>query len=131
MWHGNCLDDLHKAMHNIEMSPLPAILICDRDALFREALRNFLFAAGYSQVEVAVTVREALAKLRRECYGYALIGVSRPLSRVWRLARVVQRRQPGAKIIFLVSADDQPFIEGPSFEYVIKEYVFSNLLDLI
>jgi DNA-binding NtrC family response regulator len=113
------------------MNPLPAILVCDRDIAFREALRNFLLVAGYSQVEVAATIRAALAKLRREHYGYVLIGVSRPLSEGRRLAAVVQRRQLEAKIFFLVSAKDQPFIKDASFEYLIKEYVFSNLLELI
>jgi DNA-binding NarL/FixJ family response regulator len=113
------------------VSPLPAILVCEPDILFREALRNFLLAAGYSQIEVAVTAREALAKLRCERYGYVLIGVSRPLSRGRRLAAVAQRRQPEARILFLVSADDQPFIKDASSEYVIviKEYIFSNLLE--
>jgi DNA-binding NarL/FixJ family response regulator len=113
------------------MSPLPAILVCEPDILFREALRNFLLAAGYSQIEVAVTVREALAKLRRERYGVVLIGVSRPFSRGQRLAVIAQQRQLGAKILFLVSAKDQPWIQDASFEYVIKEYIFSNLLELM
>ena len=114
------------------MGPLPAILIiCDRDTLFREALRNFLFAAGYVDVDVAATVRHALAKLRYQCYGHILIGVSKPFSRGRRLAAIARRRQPEAKILFLVSAQDQPFIRDASCEYVIKEYVFSNLLGLM
>lgn len=114
------------------MNPLPAILIiCERDALFREALRNFLLAAGYAEVDVAATVREALAKLRHECFGHVLIGVSRPPSHERRLAAIARRRQPEAKILFLVSAQDQPFIRDASCEYVIKEYVFSNLLGLM
>lgn len=113
------------------MNPTAAILICDCDILFREALRNFLLAAGYSRVEVAATARDALAKLRRERYGYILIGVSQPFSRGQRLAAIVQWRQPKAKILILVSADDQPLIQDTSFDYVIKEYVFSNLLELM
>ena len=45
-----------------------AILVCDQDVLFREALRNFLLAAGYCRVEVAATPREALPKLRWHHY---------------------------------------------------------------
>jgi DNA-binding NarL/FixJ family response regulator len=113
------------------MSPLSAILICDRDTLFRESLRNFLLAEGYSEVKVTATVREALARLRHECFGCVLIGMSRPFSIGKRLATVAQRRQPQIKILFLVSAKDQPWIQDASFEYVIKEYVFSNLLELM
>jgi DNA-binding NarL/FixJ family response regulator len=114
-----------------KMNPLPAILVYDRDTSFREALRNFLLAAGYPQVEVAATIRAALIKLRHEHYGYILIEVSHSLSEGRRLAAVAQRRQPEAKIVFLVGAKDQPFIKDVSFETVIKEYVYSNLLELM
>ena len=113
------------------MNPSSAILVYDRDALFREALRNFLLAAGYAEVVIAATVREALAKLRCESYGHILIGISAPLSRGRRLATIARRRQPEAKILFFVSAQDQPFARDAAFEYVIKEYVFSNLLGLM
>jgi DNA-binding NtrC family response regulator len=109
-------------------NPLPAILVCDRDTAFRETLKNFLLAAGYAQVEVAATVQEALARLRRERYRYVLIGVSRPFSVGRRLAVIAQRRQPETKIFFLVGAKDQPFIKDASCETIIKEYVCSNLL---
>ena len=58
------------------MNPSSAILVFDRDALFREALRNFLLAAGYAEVVIATTAREALAKLRCESYGHILIGIA-------------------------------------------------------
>ena len=109
-------------------NPLPAILVCDRYTAFREALKNFLLAAGYSQVEVVATVRETLARLRNEHYGYVLIGVSRPVSAGQRLAAMAQRRQPEAKIFILVAAKDQPFVKDATFETVIKEYVYSTLL---
>jgi CheY-like chemotaxis protein len=114
-----------------EMKPLPAILVSDRDTAFREALRNFLLAAGYAQVEVAATVQEALSRLRRERYRHVLIGVSQPYSLGRRLATIAQRRQPEAKIFYLVAAKDQPFIKDATFETVIKEYVYSNLLALM
>jgi DNA-binding NarL/FixJ family response regulator len=113
------------------MCPLLAVLIYDRDVLFREALRNFLLAAGYGQVVIAATVREALTKLRHESYGRVLIGISKPLYRGRRLAAVARRRQPKARILLLVGAEDQPFARDTAFEYVTKEHVFSNLLGLM
>jgi DNA-binding NarL/FixJ family response regulator len=113
------------------MNPSSAILVFDRDPLFREALRNFLLAAGYAEVVIAATVREALAKLRCDSYGHILIGISAPLSRGRRLARVARRRQPEAKILFFVSAQDQPLATDAAVVHVIKEYAFSNLLGLM
>lgn len=113
------------------MNPLPAILIYDRDALFREGLRNFLLAAGCSEVRVVATVREALAALRHEHYEHVLIGISQAFSCERRLATVAQRLQPTTKIFLLISAKDQPFIKDLSFEYIIKEQVFSNLSELL
>ncbi|MGH2397672.1 MAG: hypothetical protein ACREXX_16225 [Gammaproteobacteria bacterium] len=108
-----------------------AILAYDSDAYFREELRNLLLAAGHSDVELVATVRDALAKLRERCYHYVLIGVSPPFSCQRRWAVVIGRRQPGARILFLVSAADQPSIRATSFDHVIKEYIFSNLLELL
>jgi DNA-binding NtrC family response regulator len=113
------------------MNPLPSILVCDRDAAFREALKNFLLAAGYPEVAVAATIRAALVKLRHEQYGYVLIGVFRSLTAGQRWSMVVQRRQPQAKVFFLVGARDQPFFRDALHETIIKEYVYSNLLTLM
>ncbi len=113
------------------MNRLRAILICDRDPLFREALRNFLLAAGYSQVEVAATIRVALTMLRRNVYGHILIGVSRTFVRERRLAAVARRRQPQARILFLASGDDRPAMKSAPLECVIKEQAFSTLLALM
>ena len=108
-----------------------AILVCDRDRLFREALRNFLLAAGYSQMEVVATAREAMAKLRRQSYGHIFIGLVRPFSRARRLAVIAQRRQPQAKIFLLTNANDVVIFPADSSAYVIKEHAFESLLNLL
>jgi DNA-binding NarL/FixJ family response regulator len=113
------------------MNPSSAILVCDRDHLFREALRNFLLAAGYSQVEVVATAREAMAKLREKHYGYVLISLSRPFSLGRRLAMLAQKLQPGAKVFLLVSAADQPYIKGARHDCIIKEQIGESLLGLL
>ncbi len=118
-------------MRVADVNALVAILICDGDAYFREELQNFLLAAGYRDIEFAATVRDAIAKLREKRYKYVLIGASQPFSCERRWAAVIRRRQPGAKILFLVSAADQPSIRATSSEHVIKEYMFSNLSDLL
>ena len=110
------------------MHPSQAILICDRDSGFREALRNLLFAAGYPAVEVVGTVREGLARLRREVYGCVLIGIPRLGSTERRWAFVARRRQPRAKLLFVVPAMGTRPMDTERFEYVIKERAFSALL---
>ena len=113
------------------VNALPAILVCDRDSAFREALRNFLFAAGYAGVEVVATVRDALAMLRHRHYRCILVGLSRPLSTARRLASVARQRQPGAQVLFLVGAADAPLVRDTSLVYVIKEHAFPILLDVL
>jgi DNA-binding NarL/FixJ family response regulator len=113
------------------MNALVAILICDSDAYFREGLQNFLLAAGYPDVELAATVRDAIATLREKRYSHVMIGVSQPFSCERRWAAVIRRRQPAAKIVFLLSAADRPSIRVTSCEHVIKENMFSSLLDLL
>jgi CheY-like chemotaxis protein len=110
------------------MSQPQAILICDRDASFRETLRNLLFAAGYPTVEAVGTVREGLKRLRRRRYRCILAGIPRLHSMERRWTMVAQQRQPGAKLLFVIPADDTPSIRTAPFEYVIKERVFSTLL---
>jgi DNA-binding NarL/FixJ family response regulator len=111
--------------------PYGILIIGELDPYFRERLRNFLLAAGYREVEAALTVREALAKLRGKSYQCVLVGISSSHFNEKRLARVIQRRQPGAKLVFLVSADDAVYFKNNSFVYVIRERAFSTLLELL
>ncbi len=110
------------------MNSTSAILICDRDHLFREALRNFLLAAGYLHIEIVTTAQEALAKLRREHYGCILIGITQPWQKARRLATVAKHRQPQAKLLLIVRAAEQPLIQNDVFEYILKEQIYSDLL---
>ncbi len=112
------------------MSPT-ILIVCDRDVFFRERLRNFLLAAGYPEVEVAATVRHALTKIRHKHYLHILIGILTRRSDATRLAAIARRRQPQAKVLLLVSVQDQACIRDASFDYVLKEDIFSNLLSLM
>lgn len=114
-----------------ETSPPDAILVCDRDADFCESVRNFLLAAGYCRVEVVGTARDALLRLRQRSYRHVLIGMSQPFLRAWRLAWITRQRQREAKVLFLMEARDQPLVRDVSHNCVIKEYVFSTLLDVM
>ena len=107
------------------------ILVFDRDRQLREGLRNFLLTSGYTRVHVIMSIRSALLKLRQERLDVILLGASPPIPAVRRLARVAQYRQPAAKIFLLVAASDQPsFIDVPD-RVILKEYMYSNLLELL
>jgi DNA-binding NtrC family response regulator len=106
-----------------------AILVCDRDALFREALRNFLLSAGYHQIEIATTLRDAMAKMRRERYRCIIVGVWRPPYSQRRFLAVVQQRQPHARVLFLVNADNAADADDSTGDFVTREHAFSVLPD--
>jgi DNA-binding NarL/FixJ family response regulator len=111
--------------------PVP-ILIFDEDRLFREAVRNFLLTAGCAPVDVARTAPEALANLNRCTYLYVFIGMSGYLfQRGRQLALQARQLQPGAHVFPLIDARDQPLIHDDAFEYIIKESVFSTMLELL
>ena len=113
------------------MKPSAAILIaCDRYPMFREALCNFFLTAGYTRVDVADGVREALTMLRNEAYRFVLIGLGAPLAKE-RLARVTRYRQPEARILILVNADSLPEVPDASLTYVIRERAYSILPQLL
>jgi DNA-binding NarL/FixJ family response regulator len=110
------------------MNSSHAILICDREPFFREALVNLLLSAGYSRVEVVTTAREALRRLRRQNYSHVLIGIASSPLRSRRLARIAQQRQPRAKIIFLVRVQERDAVNAQGFDCIIKEQAFVSLL---
>lgn len=113
------------------MKPPVPILIFDQDSLSREAVRNFLLAAGCAPVDVARTASEALAKLGRRKYHYVLIGISGYLLQGRQLALQARRLQPDAHVFPLIDARDLSLIHDDAFEYIIKESVFSTLLELM
>jgi PleD family two-component response regulator len=112
------------------MNPSLPILIFDDDDLFREGLRNFLLAAGYQRVDVAATPEEAMVQLTALPYPLIFFGISRDLSRGRRLVKQARRICPAARIFPLINAEHQPFIDDEAFEYIIKESVFSSILEL-
>ncbi|MBS0153063.1 MAG: hypothetical protein JSS38_00580 [Nitrospira sp.] len=113
------------------MNPLPAILVYDRDPLFLDALRNFLFTAGFVSVDSTTTVRKTLARLHLTRYRYVLIELTQQVPCERRWATVIQRHQPSAKIIFLIKAADRRLIQPGIYEHIMKEDIYSSLSDVM
>lgn len=108
-----------------------AILIFDRQSLFRESLRNYLLASGFTNICTALSIQAVLAKFRQERFALILLGVSVPMAPVLRLAKVAQLRQPAAKVLLLLAASEQCCLSDAPALVLLKEYVYANLLDLI
>ena len=113
------------------MKPPVPILIFDQDSLSREAVRNFLLAAGCAPVDVARTASETLAKLGRRKYNYVFIRMSGDLLQGRQLALQARQLQPDARVFPVIDARDQPLIHDDAFEYMIRESVFSTLFELM
>ena len=112
------------------MARTAAILICDREELFRETLMNFLLTAGYQQIALATTVKEALRLLHQNQFNYVLIGNTRQLSLARRLKMVAQRLQPQARIVCMKSAWLQAFDGTICQSIILKERIYESLLEV-
>lgn len=113
------------------MTRTAAVLICDREALFRETLMNFLLIAGYHEIALAGTVREALRLLHRKRFEFVLIGNTRQLSLTRRLKMIAQRLQPQAKIVCMKRALPQAFEATLCQSIVLKERIYESLLEVL
>ena len=113
------------------MNSLPTILVYERDPLFLDALRNFLFTAGFASVDSTTTVRKTLARLHATNYSYVLIELTQQVPNEQRWATVIQRHQPSTKVIFLIKAADRGLIQPGVYEHLIKEDIYSSLSDVM
>jgi len=107
-----------------------AILIFDRQKPFREGLRNYLLASGYTHIRMAVSIQSVLKELRQVHFALILLGVSAPNFSVLRLLKVARIRQPGAEVFLLVAARDQAYVREVPAPVLLKEYVYANFLEL-
>ena len=113
------------------MNRTAAIMICDRENLFRETLMNYLLAAGYTEIELAANVRAALRLLHAKRFSAILIGVHHPPTLARRLRFVVRRLQPGARIVCLKRVWLQRLEAHECDEVLLKERVYESLLDTL
>lgn len=113
------------------MSRTAAVLICDREELFRETLMNFLLTAGFTEIKAATNIHEALHLLHRQQFNHILIGMIRFNTLERRLKLVARHLQPQARIICMKSALPRIFDETHCHSTVLKEQIYEDLLDLL
>jgi len=113
------------------MGSTKEILICDRDKLFRESLRNFLLMAGYSRITVTQNLPEELVKPDGVPFDYILIGIHAPFFQISELANRLSQPRVQSKIFFLILASEQHLFPNSSLNILIKEKIYESILELI
>jgi len=91
----------------MEIARRQSILIIEPNAQFREEIVNFLLSAGYEDVAATDSLPAALDKLRQSEYEITVANAGRPLTTGLQFAAELAGMKPGAKIIFMINAEDQ------------------------
>jgi len=84
-----------------------SILIIDPNEDLREEIFNFLLSAGYGKTEEADSLEAALDKIRQSTYEVVVVNAVEPLAAGLRFAADVAVISPGARIIFMIDAENQ------------------------
>src|SRR5262245_35462722 len=112
------------------------ILIIEPNAQLREAVVNFLLSAGYEDVEAADSLPAALDKIRQSEYEVIVADAGEPLNTGLQFATDLASLKPGARIIFMINAEDQQSwdqiaAQSAGVRFLIKNDFARNLLYLL
>jgi DNA-binding NtrC family response regulator len=91
----------------MEIARRQSILIIEPNAQLREEIVNFLLSAGYEDVTATDSLYAALDKIRQSEYEVTVADAGRPLTTELQFAADLASLKPGAKIIFMINAEDQ------------------------
>jgi len=120
----------------MEAASRQPILIVVPNAQFREEVFNFLLSAGYENVTSTDSLPAALDKIRQSEYEVTVADAGGLLTAGLQFAADLAGLKPGAKIIFMISAEDQPSWDQISAQsvgvrFLIKTDFARNLLYLL
>jgi DNA-binding response OmpR family regulator len=112
------------------------ILIIEPNAQLREEIVNFLLSAGYEDVMATDNLPAALDKIRQSEYEVIVADAGRPPTAGLQFATVLASLKPGAKIIFMIDAEDQQSwdqiaAQSAGVRFLIKTDFARNLLYLL
>ncbi len=112
------------------------ILIIEPNAQIREEIVNFLLSAGYEDVTATDSLPAALDKIRQSEYEVIVADAGRPLTAGLQFATVLASLMPGARIIFMIDAEDQQSwdqiaAQSAGVRFLIKTDFARNLLYLL
>jgi DNA-binding NarL/FixJ family response regulator len=126
-------DTLRGNMNEANRQP---ILIVVPNAQFREEVFNFLLSAGYENVTATDSLPAALDKIRQSEYEVTVADAGRPPTAGLQFAADLGGFKPGAKIIFMINAEDQQSwdqiaAQSVGVRFLIKTDFARNLLYLL
>jgi DNA-binding NarL/FixJ family response regulator len=113
-----------------------SILIIEPNEQLREEIFNFLLSAGYGKTEEADSLESALDKIRQSAYEVVVVNAGETLAAGLRFAADMAGISPGARIIFLIDAEnqqpwDQIAAQLVDVRFLIKTDFARNLLYLL
>jgi len=120
----------------MEIARRKSILIIEPNAQLREEIVNFLLSAGYEDVAATDSLFEALDKIRQSEYEVTVADAGKPPATGLQFAAELVSMKPGAKIIFMINAEDQQSwdqiaAQSVGVRFLIKTDFARNLLYLL
>jgi DNA-binding NtrC family response regulator len=120
----------------MEIARRQSILIMEPNAQLREEIVNFLLSAGYEDVAAVDSLSAALDKIRRSEFEVTVADAGSPLAAGLQFAADLAGLKPGAKIIFMINAEDQQSwdqiaAQSSGVRFLIKTDFARNLLYLL
>jgi len=120
----------------MEIARRKSILIIEPNAQLREEIVNFLLSAGYEDVAATDSLFEALDKIRQSEYEVTVADAGKPLTTGLQFAAELASLKLGAKIIFMINAEDQQSwdqiaAQSAGARFLIKTDFARNLLYLL
>lgn len=122
----------------MEIARRQSILIIEPNEQFREEIFNFLLSAGYEDVAAAdsLAIVHDKDKISRSVYDIVVADAGKPLAAGMRFAADLAGISPGARIIFMIDAEDQRAwdqiaAQSDKVRFLIKIDFARNLLRLL
>jgi DNA-binding NtrC family response regulator len=120
----------------MEIDKRQSILIIEPNEQIREEIVNFLLSAGYEDVTATDSLPATLDKIRQSEYEVIVADAGRPQGAEIQFAADLASLKPGAKIIFMINAEDQQSwdqiaSQSVRVRFLIKTDFARNLLYLL
>lgn len=118
------------------MNKNSSVLIISPDGYYREELFNYLLASGYKEIQIADSIKNALPIVKEKHFSSVLIDISKEDLESLDYVYEAQKIAPNSKLILLIESQYQDLIDNKNrdkmnFEYVIKQFMLSNLLEIL